>query len=366
MTANPPPSRADVVVAGGGIAALEFVLALRELAGDRVRMTLIAPGPDFVLRPMLVAEPLGLGAALRHPLSRIASDLDLRHMPASVASVDPAERRVALRSGATLRYDTLVLTPGARTLPAFDGVISLGDAEGTAQLQTMRDEIAQGLVRSVAFVAPTLTGWLLPLYEAALITAHAGPATVSVITPEQRPLELFGADASATVARMLDDAGIEFVGGQQADVSAGAVLLSGRPGRSLAADRIVSLPLVRGPKIPGIPEAGMFGLIPVDPHGRVAGLSHVYAAGDATDFSVKQGAIACQQADAVASHVAARHGAAVSAAPFQPILGAMLLAGDGTPVALGVAEGTAPSKLPGQYLAPYMRSRVDAARRTAV
>ena len=101
MTAAP-----RVVVVGGGLAALEFVLALRELAGDRVQVTLVAPEPDFVLRPMLVAEPLGLGAAQRRPLSQIAADLGCRLVAASVASVDPDRRprHAARRRHAALRH----------------------------------------------------------------------------------------------------------------------------------------------------------------------------------------------------------------------------------------------------------------------
>ena len=34
----------DIVIAGGGVAGLEALLALRAMAGDRVRLTLIAPG----------------------------------------------------------------------------------------------------------------------------------------------------------------------------------------------------------------------------------------------------------------------------------------------------------------------------------
>ncbi len=48
------------------------------------------------------------------------------------------------------------------------------------------------------------------------------------------------------------------------------------------------------------------GFIPIDPHCRVCGLEHVYAAGDATDFAVKHGGIAAQQADTAAEAIAAR------------------------------------------------------------
>ena len=362
-----PTATPEILVVGAGIAALEFVLALRDLAGDRVRVTIVAPERDFVPRPMLVAEPLGLGEPQRRPLSRIASDLGCRLVPAAVASVDSARRRVVLYSGDTLPYDTLVLAPGARTIPAFDGVVALGDAKSVRALEQMRDEIRRGIVRSVAFVAPTLTGWLLPLYEAALITANSGdPVRVSLVTPEQHPLELFGADASATVARALDAAGIEFLSVQRATVAAGAVRLPGHSRGSLSADRIVSLPLVRGPRLPGVPSTGLYGLIPVDPYGRVEGLPDAYAVGDATDFPLKQGGIACQQADAVAANIAARHGADVAPTPFRPVLRATLLTGHGSPIALGGTERTHPAKLPGRYLAPYLRSHAEAAQPATV
>jgi hypothetical protein len=55
-----------VVIAGGGVAALEAALALRELTGERVRTTLLSPEPEFVYRPMRVqgAVRLQRGAAL--------------------------------------------------------------------------------------------------------------------------------------------------------------------------------------------------------------------------------------------------------------------------------------------------------------
>jgi sulfide:quinone oxidoreductase len=361
------PSTAEVVVVGGGIAALECVLALRALAGDRVHVTVVAPQPDFVLRPMLVAEPLGVAVARRRPLSRIADELRFRLVRDAVASVEAEQRRVVLHGGGTLDYDRLVLAPGVRTIPAFDDVIGLGDAEGTRALKLMRADILRGDVRSVAFVAPTTTGWLLPLYEAALITANTGDTgKLTLITPEQRPLELFGAESSAKVDRALREAGVGFIGGQQVDVSDSMVHLRNAPGGSVSADRIVSLPLVRGPRITGVPAVGVFGLIPVDPYGRVHGLADVYAAGDVTDYPVKQGGIACQQADTVAAHIAAGLGVDVTTVPLRPVLRATLLTGGGTSIPVGAVEdGWTPAKLPGRHLAPYLLSLVDSPQPSA-
>ena len=320
----------DVVVAGGGLAALELVLALRELAGERVSITVIAPEREFVPRPLLVVEPLADVVARRRPLREIADEAGFGLVSDALVAVEPERRRVVLRSGATVTYDTLVLAPGATRLPAFDDAIHIG-AEGA--LDPLRAEIVAGTVASVAFVAPTLTGWLLPLYEAALLTAALG-VRVTLVTPEERPLELFGEAASAEVAAALAAAGVEFTHHQ------------------VEADRLVSLPLVRGPRIAGVPATDLYGLIPVDDYGRITGLSGAYAIGDATDFPIKQGGLACQQAAAAATHIAARHGADVAPEPFRPVLRATLLTGRGAPIALG--GGPPIDKLPGRYLAPLV------------
>jgi sulfide:quinone oxidoreductase len=325
----------EAVVAGGGVAALEFVLALRALAGDRLSVTVVAPEPDFVLRPLLVAEPLGAAAPVRLPLAALAADIGFRLITATLDSVDSERHRVILRSGDALAYDTLVLGLGARTLPAFDDALHLGDAEGALGLTALHDEIRRGTVHSVAFVAPAATSWLLPLYEAALLTANSGYAVdVTLVTPEAHPLEHFGAKASAAVAQALRDAGITM------------------RGDAIAADRIVTVPLLRGPQIPGVPVGGLYGLIAVDGYARVRDVRDVYAIGDATDFPVKQAAVACLQADAAAAHVAARHGHLVTSAPFDPELRATLLTGRGEPILLNGGQG--PNKLPGRLLGPYL------------
>ncbi len=64
------PSKRKVTIVGGGVAALEALLALRSLAGDLVDLEIVAATPEFVYRPLAVAEPFGLGTAHRFDLSR--------------------------------------------------------------------------------------------------------------------------------------------------------------------------------------------------------------------------------------------------------------------------------------------------------
>jgi sulfide:quinone oxidoreductase len=363
-----PGLPAEILIVGGGVAALESLMALRDLAGDRVRVTLIAAEPDFVYRPMAVAEPFGFGEARRYPLRRVVEDFNARLVLAAVTAVDASDRRVVLRSGDTIHYDTLVLAPGARMLPAFDAAVTFAGPGSAAAMRTVLDDLEEGHARRIVFVAPTVAGWTLPLYELALLTVrHAAAAKVecdlTLVTPEPRPLALFGERASTAVAEMLAAAGIEFTGASHVEPVDGAVRLL-PSGRTLAAARLVALPLVRGPQLGGVPSEPDFGFIPVDRHGRVAGLDGVYAAGDATNFPVKQGGLAAQQADAVAEHVAARHGAPLDPSPFRPVLRGLLFAGGADRYLRACDDAIAaqplwwpPTKIAGRYLAPYLYAR---------
>ena len=141
--------------------------------------------------------------------------------------------------------------------------------------------------------------------------------------------------------------------------------------RTWRADRVVTIPLLRGPSIAGIPrDAG--GFVPVDAHGAVRGVSDVYAAGDATDYPIKQGGLATQQADAIAEAIAARAGAPLTPAPFRPVLRGMLLtseqphyleadvAGRTAPRTADVPLWWPPMKVAGRHLAPFLAERLGA------
>jgi sulfide:quinone oxidoreductase len=244
-------------------------------------------------------------------------------------------------------------------------------------VKDMLSRLRSGEVRSAAFVAPSMAGWLLPLYELALMTGRelaqskVEGAQLRLVTPEDRPLTLFGDQGSESVGRLLAAAGIEFIGATRATVQGGELAL-GATGESVAVDCVVTLPLLSGPGLAGVPTTQPDDFIPVGEYGRVQGLADVYAAGDAVDFPVKQGGLAAQQADAVAAHVAARHGARVDAAPFRPVLRGMLFTGgeprfmrSGVPGADPEIPGAwyplwwPPTKIAGRYLAPYLSQRSE-------
>jgi sulfide:quinone oxidoreductase len=361
-----------VLIAGGGVAALEAMLALKALAGDLASVGLIAPEPQFWYRPLAVAEPFGLAAVRHFDLSVLAQEAGALFVPDELVSVDAMRRLAYTRSGGPVPYGALLIACGAVPRPAIPGAITFRGPADTPKIEHLLAEIEAGAVRRVVFVVPAGAVWSLPAYELALMTGSwllargIDGVTVSLVTPEDEPLHLFGREASAAVRGLLDERGIVVhTRAYPAEARPGELLLV--PDGVVAADRVVALPRLHGPPIGGIPQT-FEGFVPVDPHGRVAGMTGVYAAGDITTFPVKQGGIATQQADAAAQAIAAEFGADIVPRPFTPILRGLLVTGgvpsylraeldrhaDDTSQASAAPLWWPPAKIVGHYLAPFL------------
>jgi sulfide:quinone oxidoreductase len=321
----------SVLIAGGGVAALEAALTLREVGEGRTRVELLAPEPTFWYRPVAVAEPFGLGTVRHFDLGRLSADVGAGLLLGSLSAVDADRREARTRSGGVLRYDALLIACGAVPYPAVPGALTFrGPADGE-RIRGLLDAIDRGEVASVAFAVPWGATWSLPAYELALMTAAYLQASgrhgveLVVVTPELHPLQLFGTTASEAVRALLDEAGVTFVGGSYAVEHADGNLLL-LSGEVLAVERVVALPRLRGQRIDGIPQT-LEGFVDVDEHCCVPGVDAVFAAGDVTSFPVKQGGIAAQQAVVAAEAISVLAGASIVPHPFRPILRGLLLTG---------------------------------------
>jgi sulfide:quinone oxidoreductase len=321
--------RFDVLIAGGGPAALEAALVLQRVAGDLVETTILTPDEHFVHQPLTVLSPFAAHGSQRLPLASLASDAGARLRRGTAASVDCASRTLRTGDGETIAYDALLIAVGGVQQLPYPRALAFGRAGTDERMHGLIQDVEAGYVKRIAFIVAPGVSWPLPLYELALMTAErafgmCAHVELTFVTPEDSPLELFGREVSRDVAEMLDVAGIHLWTGAQPEVPECNVVELRPQGERVLVDRVVTLPTLAGPAIDGLPHDAA-GFVPVDDHGRVTGAPGVYAAGDATNFAIKQGGIACQQADAAAEAIAASAGAAIEPAPFTPVLLAVLL-----------------------------------------
>jgi sulfide:quinone oxidoreductase len=308
------------VIVGSGPAATEVGLVVREHVGAPVRLTLVAPDCAVSPRPLPIAEAFVAGRRRHGDVAALATSMGAALRCGRVATVDGDHRRVLLTDGDAVDYDVLVLAPGASPRPVIgSAALTLYGDAGPAAVARVVTEIERDRLGSLAFVIPPGVTRELALYELAVLVGAAAKARRSdvrlrLVTPERVPLERFGPRVAIALTRLLATCGVEVV--------AEATVFEG------VDDRVVALPVLDGPALPGVPLTAD-GFIPVDDHGAVLGLDDVFAAGDATACPVKHVDVACAQAGTVADALVARTGAAVTATPWARVVGEHLLTDHG-------------------------------------
>lgn len=353
---------------------MEALLALHDLAGDRVAISIVAPEPDFSYKPLSVEEPFSAQPPEHRALAPLAKELGARFTQRGVARMLPDEHLVELDDGSRLGYDVAVIAVGGKAGAPFGQGLTFRTPEDRWRIAALLKEYAAdpNRGRSLAFVVPPSSSWPLPIYELALMTRRRatelglGELTCTVFTPEAEPLVVFGSVATAAVSELLRARGIAVRAGVRVHEDANGRLLLTPGDEPLEATEVIALPALEGPGIPGLPGDER-GFIPIDDCARVKGVDHVYAAGDGTTFPIKQGGLATQQADAAAEQIAARFGADLDPQPFHPVLRGMLLTGEESlslshSLTGGEGEGSAsldclwwpPHKVSGRYLAPWL------------
>jgi sulfide:quinone oxidoreductase len=354
-----------VLIAGGGVAALEALLALHADARELVEVTMIADTDTFSYRSLQVGEAFGRSSPRRYPLESLASGVGAGFRRAKVASIRVGAREMVLGDGEAIPYDALFLALGSRNVPAFDH----GATFTPATFEEVLDDLRRDFAEDITIVVPAGVTWSLPAYELALMTAAWNSGVdVRIVTHEAAPLEIFGEEAAGVVADVLRRADVELVTRTQADVPQDGVVRVGA--RLLSTARVVSLPVPIGPRLHGVP-CTPDGYLSCDQHGRVRSAPAVWAAGDGTAQPIKQGGLACQQADAAAADIARHAGATTRPRPFRPVLRGLLRTAEGPlylrrPLAMDDGAPTVsreplwwpPSKVASRRLATHL-ARID-------
>ncbi len=369
---------ARVLIAGAGIAGVEAALALRAFAGEAAKVTLLDPGRRFRVPGTATGRALGWGVGIDLPLVDVAARAGVRLALGRLERVDAARRLVAVSAARTLPYDALIVAVGARAEPSVAGAIPFRGHDDAVALRAGIDDFEAAAAQAggrarLAVVVPAGCSWPLAAYELALmaqdrLSAELSDVEVTVVTAEDTPLAVLGPEASAAVERTLGRVGVAVrTGAVVRGLNAGRLELVG--GGSVEADRVVALPIHRGPGLEGLP-ADAHGFIRTAGDGSVLGAPGVWAVGDGTTFPVKQGSIACAQADAVAAGIARELGVEVDEPPFEPVLQAVMAGGgeamllradlrggrsESSGAATPAARGQWPvPKVTGRFLAPFL------------
>jgi sulfide:quinone oxidoreductase len=170
MTAKP-----QILILGGGFAALESAFLLRMRLHDEVDIRLVSDSDDFVFRPNSIyvpfgADPTSLLVGLQKPLDR-------RHIGferGSVAEVDAGKRLVSLDDGQRFRYDKLIIATGADThaqeIPGLTEHAATIWTPGSMldvrrRFSEVRDRALRGERQRVLFLVPPNNKCSGPLYE---------------------------------------------------------------------------------------------------------------------------------------------------------------------------------------------------------
>ena len=365
-----------VTVIGGGFAAAELLLALRSLAEERVSLQLIAASTKLPYRVASTGSAFGEGEVQVYDLRQLAADVGASFRCDTAEAIAARAHRVRLASGGMVAHDAAVVAAGARATAGVAGALTFRDHRDVHLIHGLIADLRQGGVRRVIFAAPAGVSWTLPLYELSLFTAGEIarldlPVEVMVVTPERRPLAVFGDQVSARVEQALAERDIRLLRGTPpTSVARGRLCLAS--GEAVSADRVVAVPRLVGRRIAGVP-ADWNGFVTTDAGGNVPDRPDLLAIGDITTFPIKQGGVATQQADIVAATLARRAGVSVNVPPPRFVLGSQLLgldeplylraevAADGRLLQPTVAPAVSPEapwwpagKLFGRHLTPWM------------
>jgi sulfide:quinone oxidoreductase len=329
-------AKPQILVLGGGFAALESAFLLRMRLGEKVDLRLVSDRDAFVFRPNSIYVPFGTDPAsllvgLRKPLAR--RRINFEH--GSLAEVDPDARFVRLDDGQRFRYDKLIVATGADThaeeVPGLtDHAATIWTTDSMLDVRRrfadVRDRARRGERRRVLFLVPPNNKCSGPLYEIVFmletwlrregVREHVD---ITWSTYEAGFIQAFGPRLHELVTAQFAERGI--------DGHTGEAVTEILPGEARYADAgtrafdelIAFPPYVAAVRYPALASDDR-GFVATELETRLAeGRDDVYVPGDAGDFPIKQAFLAFLQADAVAEHIAADVTGTAFRAPFDPV-----------------------------------------------
>jgi NADPH-dependent 2,4-dienoyl-CoA reductase/sulfur reductase-like enzyme len=134
MNAAGTPDKARVLVVGGGYGGATAAKYVRMLSEYKIDVVLVEPGEAFVSCPVsnLVLGGSKLMSDITVPYSGLTRSHGVKIVKDMVASIDAVKHVAVLASGASIRYDKLVLAPGIELM--WDSVAGTKDANAQGRI----------------------------------------------------------------------------------------------------------------------------------------------------------------------------------------------------------------------------------------
>ena len=245
-----------VVIAGGGVAALEAARTLRAVADGRLSVELSLPSPTSgtgrLRSPSRSSSARCAASSSRTLAARGRCDLHARRRSSRV-DVGPPHRVHVDR--ATVPYDVLLVACGADADAGRPGALTFRGPADTEQdrAPARRDRDAARCGAS-PFVVPAGAVWSLPAYELALMTRclarrarHRGRGAGARHARGASRCSSSGERRATPCSELLDERGIAAAHAARspAEWRTDELLLAGAG--SSPADRVVALPRLQGP-----------------------------------------------------------------------------------------------------------------------
>ena len=338
-----------VVVVGAGFGGLEFT---RALSGAPVRITIIDRRNHHLFQPLLyqVATTSLATSEIAWPVRHLLRKRkDVTTLLGTVTGIDPAGKRVLLKDGDAVSYDTLVLATGARHSyfghdewePFAPGLKTLEDATTIrrrillafekAERETDPDTRRALMTFVIIGGGPTgveLAGTIAELARDTLAgefrNIDTGMARVVLIEAGERVLPVFKPELSAYAKKALERLGVTVeLGRPVSECDADGVVFGG--------ERLAARTIIWAAGVAASPAAEWLGVaadrvgrIMVEPDLTVPGHPDIFAIGDTAHVEWKEGRLvpgiapaAKQEGKHVAATVRARLAGDTAPRPFR-------------------------------------------------
>jgi sulfide:quinone oxidoreductase len=291
----------DAIILGGGFGGLAAAHRLRQKGPDDLSITLVDRGERFhpglaKLWDIAGLQPLSENS---RPLAALEKH-GIRYLKADILGIDPDERKVSTSEG-DLQGDALLIALGAGFATQHTEMLQGRghNLYSPTAVPSIREAIGGLDGGRIVIVIMGLPYKCPPApFEAALLIeerlrkeGRRSRFEIAVHTPQPSPLPVAGPDASARVAEVLSERGIELHRERKiAGVEQGRVLF--QDGEEEMFTLLLGVPRHVAPEaLVGSGLLGESGWIEPDQVTMRTSSAHIYAAGDCTHIPTAGGAL---------------------------------------------------------------------------